>query len=129
MFRTDPAQQQFRRAGQDLAEGAVVQGIELGPVTTVGCGCCTMPTWRAIASAVSGWSPVTMTMRIPARRQARTESNDLWPRRVAHGDQPQEGQARLRFVLRDVGAVDLPPAGRQHAKSLRCHLIARSRHP
>ncbi len=42
------------------------------PVTTVGAGPVTMPTLRATASAVSGWSPVTITIRMRARRQSAT---------------------------------------------------------
>ncbi len=33
---------------------------------------CGMPTWRAIATAVAGWSPVTMVTRTPASHSSRT---------------------------------------------------------
>ena len=128
VFRTDPAQQQLRRAGQHLAQGAVVQGIELGPghhrrvrlLHDAHVAGDRLGGQRVVAGHHDDADPG------PPAGAHRVD--DLWPRRVAHGDQPQEGQARLRVVLRDVGAVDLPPGDRQHAKSLRRHLIARSRH-
>ena len=54
-----------------------------------------MPTWPAIAAAVSGWSPVISTMRMPARWQRSTASSDLGAWRVAHRDQAEQAQLAL----------------------------------
>ena len=44
------------------------------PVRTRGSRSPTRPIWRAIATAVRGWSPVTITTRMPALRQRATAS-------------------------------------------------------
>ena len=42
------------------------------PVSSVGAALCTSPISRATATAVCGWSPVTMTILMPASRHRRT---------------------------------------------------------
>ena len=69
---------------------------------TTGSGDCpASPIARATATAVRGWSPVTMMTRIPAARQRRMASGYLGPVRILQGDQAQEVEL-------------LPPESGQH---------------
>ena len=115
----DPAQQQLARPGEQSVQAAVVERVQLGPRRTVGAGSRTMPTRRATASAVSGWSPVTMTMRMPACRHAFDRGPDLRPGRVVHGDEPQERESRLDLSWVGPSGTSTPPRDRARAVRLR----------
>ncbi len=79
-----------------------------------------MPTWPAIAAAVSGWSPVISTIRMPARWQLAHSIDHLGTGRVAHRDQPEKAQLTLGVlaVRRPRAAGQRSARERQHAQSL-----------
>ena len=53
---------------------------------------------RAIASAVAGWSPVIMTVRMCARLATATAAFDLGARRIDHADQAEQDEIVLDAV-------------------------------
>ena len=90
---------------------------------TTGCSVCTRPISRAMASAVCGWSPVTMMTRMPAAAQ----------RAMAAGTSGRGGSSsptrpdRVRPCLRrsrQAGRRSVPGEG-QHAQAGLGHLVLR----
>ena len=79
-----PSREQPRRARRSFIASSSVAGDD-GRRRRA-----TMPTCRAIAAAVSPWSPVTTMIRIPARWQRVDRVGDLGPRRVEHRDQAEQ---------------------------------------
>ena len=73
--------------------------LRASPVTAFGRSA--MPRSRAMATAVSGWSPVIMTGRMPAALQAATADLTAVARRVHQPDQAEKREI----------ALDVPGAG------------------
>ena len=71
-----------------------------------------MPRSFAIAAAVSGWSPVTMSTRIPGLVRERDRVRHARTRRVNDPDQQLERQlVEERLWVGDGGRVDIEVAG------------------
>ena len=85
------------------------------------------PTSRAIAFAVSAWSPVMTTILIPASWQRATAVGDVWPGRVLQRGQSQEAQARLCLVARHVPRPARCGARRTRARAVRAGRSPRMR--
>ena len=71
------------------------------------------PNSRATATAVSLWSPVIITVRIPARRQSSMDFFASGRGGVRHRDKPGEGQVVFRGLLQRGVPAQLPPGERQ----------------
>ena len=93
-----------------------------------------MPSSAAIAAAVTGWSPVIMIGRMPARLASRHRGAGLGPRRVDHPDDAEPHERLLHLLAELAGervacracgrrrrgsAAPPRPAGRRRAGSPR----------
>ena len=93
-----------------------------------------MPSVRAIASAVAGWSPVIITGVMPARQAFGNGGACLRARRIDEADEAEQVQVAVDILDRQV-AVRAARREREHAQARGSHrfralrAIARRRRP
>ena len=86
-----------------------------------------MPSWRAMASAVTAWSPVIIRTWMPAECAFAMASRRLGARRVDDADQRQElevGHERQQVRVRvEGGRVEVPLGGGHDPQALRAESL------